>query len=449
MKRCKLLLLFLLVLSIQAYADRPNVLMIIVDDLNHWVGHLERNPDIKTPHIDALAARGVSFKYAYTASSQCNPSRAATFVGRRPTTTGVYANSNKWEGLISQKQLLTTHIHNQGYYVAGAGKVHGSVTSKPYVGIDNYQKRGAEEKGKVLDKGVVAAQSWSILQGGDEVAEDEKTVRFIVDELSKQHKKPFFLLAGLYKPHLKWSVPKKYYDMYPLDKIKLPPVKADDYNDLDRNAVRAIAGDRTETDKIAKDKLKQMVRAYMAAVSYADAQVGRIMKALDNSSHRDNTIVVLWGDHGYHLGEKHIAAKRALWEESTRTPYIWLAPGVTPKGVITNNTVDLMTVFPTLCDLLNIPVPTYVEGESISKILRNPLKEFNTHALTTYRPGNHTIRTPDWRYIRYANGFEELYDKRKDEYEWHNLAALAKYDNIKKKLKALLPKKEKENIKAK
>ena len=434
---------FLLVICNNCLADKQNVLMIIIDDLNHWVSHLGRNADIKTPNIDKLASRGVSFANAYTAAPQCLPSRIAVFTGKRPFNTGVYANGSSLTNRVRRKDFLANYLREQGYSVAAAGKVHEGIDGE-YAQIDEYQQRGAIKKAVKLDSGRTAAQSWSILDGNDEVAEDEKTVRYVEKKLKQQFSKPFFLIAGLYKPHLSWHIPKKYYDLYPLSSIKLPVSKADDLDDLDKQAAYSlISGPEVITDKASEVDLKKMVRAYMAAVSYADAQVGRIIKALDDSTYADNTLVVLWSDHGYHLGEKQLAAKRVLWEEATRAPMIWSVPGVTPKGKISTNTVDFMTIFPTLCDLLEVPTPEHVEGKSIRTLLAQPEKNTQHYAMSTYLQGNHSIRTRKWRYIHYKNGSEELYNEEIDPYEWYNLASKPENAALIKKFRALLPQKEK------
>ena len=420
--------------------DKPNILMIICDDLNHWVGHFGRNNQIKTPHIDALARQGISFTNAYCASPQCNPSRASFFSGKRPFSSGVYANGTLWQRGISPSDLLTSHFDNNGYYVAGAGKIHGSVV-KALQKKGRYAKRGPLSKARLIDQGKTAAQTWGILDGDDDSAEDEKTVRWITEQLKAEYDQPFFLMAGLYKPHLKWNIPKKYYDMYPLEEIQLPPVQKGDLDDIDMNAVFKIAGGpKVSTKNESDEDLKKMVRAYMAAVSYCDAQVGRILKALNESKYKHNTIIMLWGDHGYHLGEKFMAAKRLLWEEATRAPYIWVAPGITEKGVVTDRVVDFMTAYPTLCDLAGLPIPGHVSGKSIAHLLADPGSDWHDIALSTYWPGNHTVRTKQWRYIRYDNGSEELYDKKKDEFEWKNLIDDPQYKNVIQRLSDHLPK---------
>jgi arylsulfatase A-like enzyme len=185
---------------------------------------------------------------------------------------------------------------------------------------------------------------------------------------------------------------------------------------------------------------KEAVQAYLATITYVDGQIGRVLDALDRSVHRDNTIVVFFGDHGWTLGEKHHWRKFALWEEATRAPLIWVVPGVTKAGTVSNRTVDFMSIYPTLSELCGLPVPAHVEGPSIKKLLANPAAEWDRPGLTTHGYQNHAARSEAWRYIRYENGEEELYDETNDPYEWNNLARDNKYDNVKANLASSFPK---------
>ncbi len=190
---------------------------------------------------------------------------------------------------------------------------------------------------------------------------------------------------------------------------------------------------------------KEAVQAYLAAIAYTDMNVGRMLDALDKSPYRDNTIIVFWGDHGWHLGEKEHWRKFALWEEATRAPFIWVAPGVTKSNGVCGRTVDFMSIYPTLCDLCGLPTPKHVEGASIKSLLADPKSAWHRAALTTHGFQNHAVRTEKYRYIRYADGSEELYDETKDPYEWTNLAGKAEYAQVTADLaKLFLPKVNKE-----
>jgi arylsulfatase A-like enzyme len=426
--------------ALPAAPARPtNVLMIIVDDLNAWTGFMGRNPQVKTPQMDALAARGVSFSHAYDAAPQCTPSRAALFSGLRPFETGVYANGIGWENKLNHDLTLEAQLHKAGYWIGAAGKVHEDVEQT----VDAYQPSGPLVEAKVLDSGRRAPQSWKILDSGDEGAEDESTVRWICDQLGRPHDKPVFLIAGLRKPHVPWNIPKKYYDLYPLADVKLPPIKEDDLDDIDLKAVAGIFRESNFITGIKDDELRPFVRAYLSAVSYADAQVGRILAALEAGPYKDNTLVILWGDNGFHLGEKHAMAKRLLWEEANRVPLIFAGQGIKLQDISSPRVVDFMTMYPTICDLLGLPVPEHVKGKSLRPLLENPAGAWKDFAMSSYLPGNHTIRTDRWRYIRYANGSEELYDEAADPYEWTNLAKNPNYAAIRADFARQLPTTEK------
>jgi arylsulfatase A-like enzyme len=277
------------------------------------------------------------------------------------------------------------------------------------------------------------------MEGGDEGVPDTQIADYGIAQLSKKHDQPFFLTVGFHKPHMPWNVPKKYYDMHPLDQIELPPHTTNDLADVPAGGLKFAkpAGDHARV--IQSGRWKEAVQAYLAAISYLDAQVGRVLDAYEKSPHRANTIICFWGDHGWHLGEKEHWRKFALWEESTRTPFIWVVPGVTKAGGVSERTVDFMSIYPTLCDLAGIPLPSHVEGKNIRGLLANPSAEWKEPALTTYHQGNHALRTERWRYIRYADGGEELYDHSNDPYEWKNLASRPEHAALKKDLAKHFP----------
>jgi arylsulfatase A-like enzyme len=283
---------------------------------------------------------------------------------------------------------------------------------------------------------------------GDEAIGDTSIADYGIDQLRRRHDKPFLLTIGFHKPHMPWNVPKKYFDMYPLDRIELPPYRADDLRDIPPAGVAMArrpgsnAPDRPSDHELmlTSGRWKEAVQAYLASITYVDGQIGRVLDALDASPFRDNTIVVLLGDHGWNLGEKHHWRKFSLWEESTRSPLIWSAPGVTKPGTTSKRPVDFMTIYPTLADLAGLPVPAHVEGKSIRKLLANPSAGWDPAALTTHGLGNHAVRTEQWRYIRYRDGGEELYDETKDPYEWTNLAAIPAHQKVKAALAERFPK---------
>jgi arylsulfatase A-like enzyme len=400
--------------------QRPNVLFIAVDDLNHWVGYLGRNPQTITPHMDALAQRGVWFTRSYCAAPVCNGSRAALMSGRRPWSTGVYDNNNDWRTVIPESQPLTTAFRQAGYYVCGAGKIyHGSF--ERFSEWDDYLRKEKGDPQPTGDTGVGGIK-FAPLDCNDEDMQDYRIVNYGIEQLQKKHDKPLFLAVGLHKPHMPWNVPRKYYDMHPLDKIQLPPHQEDDLADLPPAAVRMARPEGDHAEMLKSGRWKDAVQGYLATITFCDAMVGRLMEAFDKSAYRDNTIVVFWSDHGWHLGEKQHWRKFALWEEATRAPFIWVVPGLTPKNAKCERTVDFMSIYPTLMELCGIPTPAHVEGRSIRELLQNPTAAWDLPAITTYRYSNHTVRTEETRYTRYADGGEELYDESRDPYEWKNLA---------------------------
>ncbi len=416
---------------------RPNVLFIAVDDLNHWVGYLGRNKQTITPNLDRLATRGTRFTRSYCAAPVCNPSRAALMSGLRPSTTGVYDNDDDWRTVLDPALMLTTTFRNAGYAVKGAGKIyHESYARRAE--WDDYMPRPPADPKPEGNTGVGGIK-FAPLDCRDEDLREWHIVQYGIDELQKPQEKPLFLAVGLHKPHMPWNVPRKYYDMHPLESIELPPHRDDDLADVPPAGQRMAKPEGDHRAMVDSGRWKEAVQAYLAAISYADAMIGRLIEGLDRSPLANNTIIVLWGDHGWHLGEKQHWRKFALWEEATRAPLIWIVPGVTKPNTVCERTVDFMTIYPTLTDLAGIPTPKHVQGKSIRTLLADPKAEWNEPAVTTHGFNNHTARSEKWRYIRYANGDEELYDEEKDPFEWDNLAKAESSLRAKAELTKTLP----------
>jgi len=427
-------------------AQRPNVLFIAIDDLNHWVGHLGRNPQARTPNIDRLAAGGIYFTRAYCTAPACNPSRASLMSGLRPSTTGCYVNGQDWHPGIDEKLLLNTHFSNAGYRVYGAGKIyHGSYGPgghwDEYFQSDEKTRRHADAK----DTGVGGIQFFP-LANADEEMPDYHTVSFGLEKLREKSDKPFFLAIGLIKPHMPFSVPKKWYEMFPLESIQLPPHRADDLDDVPAAGVRMAGPQKDHAEIEASGRWKEAVQAYLATIAFCDAQVGRLLDGLDQSEYRDNTIVVLWSDHGWSLGEKSHWRKFALWEEPTRTVFVWRMPGSKPQRNRCDRTVDYLSIYPTLCELAGLSLPSHLEGRSIAPLLKDPEARWELPAVTTHGRQNHTVRSEGWRYIRYADGSEELYDEASDPLEYTNLAGRANYADQIQQMRQWLPKTDAENL---
>ena len=421
-------------------ADKPNVLFIAVDDLNHWVSHFGRNKQAKTPNLDRLAKLGVTFTNAHCAAPACNPSRAALLSGKRPSSTGVYTNSDPYLGIIKPDDSLVMQFKNAGYETLGMGKLWHSGLGF----AEQWTATGGKERGddpgdaKVIDRSIGGIR-FGIIEGGDDAVSDTHIANYGIAQLSKKHDRPLFLTLGFHKPHMPWNVPQKYFDMHPLAEIELPPTKEGDLADVPPAGLKMAKASGDHAAVVKSGRWKEAVQAYLAAVSYLDAQVGRVLDALEASPHRDNTIICLWGDHGWHLGEKEHWRKFALWEEATRAPLIWVAPGAAKAGGVCHAPVDFMSIYPTLCGLAGIEKPAWVTGHDLRPLLKDPDAEWPHAALTTHGRLNHAVRTDRWRYIRYEDGSEELYDHSTDPYEWINLAAKPEHSELKAKLAEHFP----------
>lgn len=416
----------------------PNVLFLAVDDLRDWVGYLGRSPQAKTPNIDRLAARGVWFSHPYCAAPVCNPSRAALMSGLRPSTTGVYENRNDWRTVIPEALTLPTQFRKAGYFVCGSGKIYHEAYKRASEWDDYLESKGKDPAPKG-DDGVGGINFAPLPNARDEDMRDHRIVDYGIAQLQKKHDKPLFLAVGLHKPHMPWNVPQKYFDLFPLDAIQLPPHQENDLADVPPAGV-ALAHRMGDHAKIlASGRWKEAVQAYLATIAFCDAEVGRLLDALDRSAYRDNTIICFWSDHGWHLGEKEHWRKFALWEEATRAPFIWVVPGLTRANARCDRPVDFMCIYPTLMDLCGLPKPEHLEGVSIRPLLADPSAAWTSPALTTYCFQNHAVRSEGWRYIRYADGGEELYDEAKDPNEWTNLAQDPAFGERKATLAKSLP----------
>lgn len=375
------------------------------------------------------------------AAPLCNPSRAALLSGLRPSTSGCYQNGDNWKKFIPEGLGISEAFRKAGYYAAGAGKVYHANTFYPSE-WDDYSERGggdAEDHGRGVQKleGFTKPVAHDLK---DQDLADWYITDYCIQQLGKKHDKPFFLACGLHKPHLPWAVPRKYYDLFPLDSIQLPPYLADDLNDVPPAGVRMAKPDGDQKTIVKSGRWKSAVQSYLATIAYTDMNVGRLLDAFEKSAYRSNTIIIFWGDHGWHLGEKSHWRKFALWEDAVRAPLIWYAPGLTKPGTICERPVSFMSIYPTLCDLAGIPVPKHVEGISIKPLLADPKAEWNIPTLCTFGYQNHSVRNEQWRYIRYADGGEELYDHSRDPFEWTNLASRAEFKDVKTELAKSFPK---------
>ena len=418
-------------------ADKPNVLLIAIDDLNDWVDCLDGHPQASTPHIDALAARGTLFTNAHCQAPICNPSRTSVMLGLRPSTTGIYLNSPWFRTTKRNRDRVTMsqYFGQQGYKTLTTGKIyHGSK-----VDPDSFEIVGPRPGQRLkIDERIVQIKDtrsglWDY--GPQQYAEDKfgdfVTASWAIKQLQAKHDTPFFLAVGLYRPHVPWYAPQRFFDDRPLNEVELPKVKEDDRADLPQAAID-LTNNPTPPPHDWFVKQKQWapaIQAFLASSSFTDAQVGRIVAALDESPHADNTIVILFSDHGFHLGEKQRWAKQSLWERSTRVPFIVCTPG-DAKPQKCSRPVELLNIFPTLTELCGLKTPADLEGVSLVPLLDKADAEWERPAISTYHADNHAVRSERWRYIRYADGSEELYDHDADPREWKNLAGESQYADV-------------------
>lgn len=429
--------------------EYPNVLMLIVDDLNDWVGPLGGHPNTKTPHIDKLASQGAVFTNAHAPSPLCGPSRASIMTGLAPATTGIYGHVNDNDiksanDKASQSIFLSEYFKQHGYYTAAVGKVfHQRVADNSF---DLYGGRVKnfgpypEERMKWHDKRTNT--DWGAFPEKDEQMPDYDSAQWLAKQLATEHDKPFFMAGGFLRPHVPWHVPQKWFDIHPVENITLPPYFKDDLNDVPDIAKAITELPMMPTTQWAVDngEWKNMVQAYLASVSFVDSCIGIVMDALEKSEYANNTAVVLWGDHGYQIGEKSKFAKMALWERATRTPLIIKPPKNQSKGKqVINKPVSLLDLYPTLIKMCGLPENSQNQGNDITPLLTNPNSAWDHSAITTYGPNNHAVKTERYRYIRYEDGSEELYDHAKDSNEWNNLAGDSEYAEVKARLQTHLP----------
>lgn len=457
-------------LNLGADEPGPNVLFISIDDLNDWIEPLGGHPQAKTPNLTRLASQGVNFRRAYCPSPGCNPSRTAIMTGLAPYHSGVYSNYQDWREIIEEPMTIGNWFRNNGYYSTGAGKIFHYHMIDPNCWDDYWPSQDKNMPDELFpDKSMSRFANaddetpitmnmppfermygmfdWFPLASEDSEMGDAKSVDYVVSQLEKDHAKPFFLACGIYRPHLPWYVPQKYFDMFPMEEIELPKVKANDLDDLgERARDLAFRGNGYHRHVVEAGQWKQAVQGYLASIAFADAMLGRLLDALDESQYADNTIVVVWSDHGWQLGEKQHWRKFALWENVSRSVLmIRVPPGIagleqgTPKGTHCDRVVSLQDIYPTLVELCGLPKNEAVDGRSLLPLLRNPSEEWPYAAITTYHFGEFSVRTERWRYTIYIDGSEELYDHDSDPEEWDNLASVDSFAAVKRQLAAHLP----------
>lgn len=425
--------------------ERPNVLMIMVDDLNDWVGCLQGHAQAQTPNIDALAASGLLFTNAHCQAPICNPSRVSLMTGRLPSTTGVYLlqpHRFRVSKALAAAKTLPEYFTQHGYLTMGCGKIyHASSGRKTFEEYGPRANFGPRPKKKINYKQGHVLWDWGAFPKDDSLMPDVKVANWAIDKLAAKHQRPFLLAVGFARPHVPLYVPPKWFEGLPAEaEIALPEILADDRSDLPAYAKNLTHGTPAPRHEwfLENKQWRRALRAYLACIRFVDHQVGRVLRALEQSSFASNTIVVLASDHGFHLGEKERWAKRSLWRESTRVPLMIRAPGHV-RSRRTDQPVGLIDIYPTLAELCGLPVPASLEGHSLQPLLVEPTADWPHLAITTFYKDNHALVDQAWRYIRYADGSQELYDRRADPREFHNLAGKPEQADRLRAFRARLP----------
>ncbi len=428
---------------------QPPVLFIVVDDLNDWVGALGGHPQAATPHIDRLAQRGVLFTNAHCCAPLCNPSRTATMTGIQPFHSGVYDNAQPWRVALPDAVTLPEYFRQHGYWTFRSGKIYDGPFLDPRSWDAAFPDKHTPQPASVVpDRRPLNGFSserhfdWGPVSAKDTDMADAQIVDRAIRALQAPSGRPAWIACGLVSPHLPWYVPARYFKSFPLEGIQLPKVLENDLDDVPAVARRWVHAREDHRRIVRHGQWRHAVRSYLAAISFADAQIGRLIDALDRSPYGADTIVVLWSDNGWHLGEKRQWRKHTLWEESTRVPLIIVAPGVTRAGTVCDAPVSLIDLFPTLADLCGLPARETWDGRSLVPLLSHPDTAWDGAALTTHGRSNQAVRTRTHRYIRYQDGSEELYDHQTDPMEWNNLAQQAETSDVRATLRKQLPSKQ-------
>ncbi|MBN70796.1 MAG: choline-sulfatase [Gimesia sp.] len=429
-------------------AQKPNILFIAIDDQNDWIGCLKGHPQIKTPNIDKVASRGTLFTNAHCQSPLCNPSRTSLMTGLRPTTTGIYGLA-PWFRTVDRfkdRVSLPQYLEQNGYKTYSTGKIyHGGYgrkkTDKEFNVIGPPAGVGVKPPKKLVNTpNPHPLVDWGTFPHKDEDKGDWKVASWAVDQLNKKPTEPFFLSVGFFLPHVPCYATQKWFDLYPADTVQLPPVLDVDRNDTPRFSWYLhwkLPEPRLKFLKEANE-WHNLVRSYLACTSFVDSQVGRVVDALEKNNLAENTIIVIWSDHGWHLGEKLITGKNTLWERSTRVPLIFAGPGIT-EGAVCSKPAELLDIYPTLVELSGLPPRTDLEGHSLVPQLKDANTPRKWPAITSHNRNNTTVRTENYRYIHYADGSEEFYDMQQDPAEWKNLIGDPNYAKLIEEHRAWLP----------
>ncbi|MGC6465785.1 MAG: sulfatase [Akkermansiaceae bacterium] len=425
-------------------AERMNVLVLMADDLNTWI--LEKperySGKVIAPNLQAFGKSGVVFSHAYSASPFCVPSRTSLWSGVSPHKSGVYHNQTNIAASEPLKKAISLFevFDKAGYSMYGYGKITHGWSGNNVWDDKQGHKRDPRPPGSPIQSVGKGEQDWGVIHLTEEEMNDTQGADRTIAILNQKHEKPFFLTYGTFNPHMAWFVPQKYFDMFPLDEVKVPKLNPNDFDDIPQLADEVVGGKRKFTQSVLKAGLhKSAVQAYLATTAYVDAQHGRVLDALEKSPYRDNTIVIFLSDHGFHLAEKDHWQKGTLWEEATNSMLMFRVPGMTKAGGVTKRCVSLQDLYPTLAELCQIEKPSHVDGKSLVPILKDPQVDWPSTAISYLYDQYASIRTEKYRYIRYKEGQQELYDRGKDPHEWKNEAENRDYAKVVKELNGQLP----------
>lgn len=468
--------------------SKPNVLLISLDDLNDWIEPMGGHPQANTPNLSSFAKQAVLFNNAYCASPSCNPSRTAIMTGKAPYTTGVYTNPQIWRHLLPNEITLPEHFQNAGYWTGGAGKLYHNnmpdprswndyypslIQHFPYYflpDIDPHSKqkvfrkqdneiREDDPRGLTMNmpnfKGMYIAFDWAPLPCATEETGDYASAKWAAEQLGKKHDKPFFLGCGIYRPHLPFYVPQKYFDKFPLDEVQLPKTLDEDLEDVP-SAGRKLARTKYHDNVTQAGEWENAVQGYLASINYADELTGMVLDALAASEYADNTIVIVYSDHGWQLGEKQHWQKHALWENLIKSvlmikvPQRLLDGTANAQGTVCYRNVSLIDIYPTLVELCGLPAKDGVDARSLMPLLKDPSREDWDHPVISMQGSDYfSVRKDDWHFIKYNDLEVELYNLKNDPEEWNNLAGKPEYAATLTRMASCIPGKKKEFVKTK
>ncbi|PAW87978.1 MAG: iduronate-2-sulfatase [Pedosphaera sp. Tous-C6FEB] len=451
------LITFSLITNYAPAAAKPNVLFIAVDDMSNSLG-CYGHPLVKSPNIDRLARSGVRFDRAYCQFPLCSPSRTSMMTGLRPDTTQVYDLQKHFRAVLPDVVTMPQMFMKHGYFAARVGKIYhyGNPGQIGTPGLDdapswnvalNPRGRDKDEEDKLTNytpkRGLGSALAFQKAEGTDEEQTDGIVATEVIKLMESNRDKPFFIAAGFYRPHCPYVAPKKYFDLYPMEKITMP---AGPFPEAKAAPAAALASvNPWPWFGTTEQQSREAKQAYYATISFVDAQVGRLLDALDRLKLADNTIVVFWSDHGYHEGEHGLWMKQSLWEGSARVPLLVRAPGAKGNGGVSGRTVEFVDVYPTLADLAGLTPPKNLAGASLKPLLENPNAPWAKPAFTQVWRGSfpgHSVRTERWRYTEWDSGKQgaQLFDMVNDPQELKDLVADPKHAVVVKEHKALIAK---------